>query len=152
RSALQIADDAAQLGANLGVNSTMDASMVTVSAMSRNFPAAMNLMADVVLHPSFPAEEIERQRATRLSNLVQQRSNPNAIATAVFSAALYGESHPYGFTELGTAESNKQITRDELQAFWRSHFVPSNAALIVAGAITLPELRKLAENTLGAWN
>ena len=65
------------------------------------------------------------------------------------AAALYGLEHPYGFAELGTAESIKRVTRDELQGFWRRQFVPGNAALVVAGAITLPELRKLAESAFG---
>jgi len=151
KNALQIADAAAQLGATMGVDSSMDASTVSTAALARNFAAALGLMADVALHPSFPAEEVERQRAARLADLVQRRSSPPAIATTVFSAALYGTSHPYGFTELGTVESNKRMTRDELQTFWRSHFSPANAALVVSGAITLPELRRLAESEFGSW-
>ena len=91
-------------------------------------------MADVVRHPSFPAEEIERQRASRLASLVQQRENPNAVAAAVMAAALYGPAHPYGYTELGTEPSNKAMTRDDMQKFWSQNFVPNNAALIVSGA------------------
>ena len=52
----------------------------------------------------------------------------------------------------GTVESNKQVTREDLQAFWRQHFVPGNAALVVTGAITVAELRKLAETTFGGWS
>ena len=70
----------------------------------------LTLLADVVRHPSFPAEEIERQRASRLAQLVQQRENPDAVANAVMAAALYGAAHPYGFTELGTEASNKAMT------------------------------------------
>ncbi len=151
RSALQVADDAAQLGTTIDVASTMDASTVTTSALSRNFPAALNLLADVALRPGFPAAEVERQRTVRLANIVQQRGNPQVVASAVFAAALYGPAHPYAFTEIGTAEANKSITRDELQAFWRRHFVPQNAALVVAGAITQAELKQLAEKEFGAW-
>jgi zinc protease len=70
----------------------------------------------------------------------------------VLATALYGRSHPYGFTELGTAESNRQITRDELQDFWRRNFVPANAALVVAGAITLADLRRLTDAAFGQWS
>jgi zinc protease len=152
RSALQLADDVAQIGATLRVASTMDESTVTTASLARNFPAALNLIADVALHPSFPNEEVERQRTLRLGNLVQQRSNSAVVVNAVLSASLYGQSHPYGFTELGTAESNKKITRDEIQAFWRRHVVPSNAALVVAGAMTLPELRRLVERAFAEWS
>src|SRR5262249_12539235 len=114
RTAPQIADDLAQIGASLTAASTMDASRVTVSSLSRNFPAALQLLADVVLHPSFPAAEVERQQASRLASLVQQRSNPTAIANAAVAAALYGPQHPYGYTESGTTDSTKRITRDDL--------------------------------------
>ena len=123
----------------------MDSSTITTSSLARNFPAALNILADVALRSTFPAEEVERIRAARLADVVQQRSNPNIIATNVTSAALYGLEHPYGFAQLGTADSIKRVTRDDLHGFWRSQFVPGNAALVVAGSITLPELRKLAE-------
>ena len=76
RSAPEIADAAAQLGATLTTASSMDASTVGTTALRENFPAALDLLADVALHPSFPAAEVERQRASRLASLVQQRENP----------------------------------------------------------------------------
>ena len=124
---------------------------MTVTSLHRNFPAALALLADVSLRPSFPTEEVERIRAARLADLVQQRGNPTAVAGNVMALALYGDAHPYGFSELGTVASNKGLSRDDLQAFWRRHFVPGNAALVVAGPITIPELRKAVEATLGSW-
>jgi zinc protease len=123
---------------------------VTTTSLSRNFPHALALLAEVVTRPSFPGEEVERIRAARLADLVQQRSNPTFVATNATSATLYG-AHPYGFGELGTVESNKALSRDDLQAFWRERFVPGNAALVVSGSIALPELRKLTENAFAAW-
>ena len=151
RNALQLAEEVAQIGASLDTGTSRDATTVSTSSLSRNFPAALALVADVALRPSFPAEEVERVRATRLASLVEQRGNPVQIAGNVMGKALYG-THQYGFSELGTVESNKQLTRDDLQAFWKQHFVPGNAALVVTGAITVPELRKLAETTFGAWS
>jgi len=151
RSAPQLADDSAQIGVTLGLNSSMDSSTVSVASLARNFPSALNLLADVVMNPAFPNEEVERQRAVRLANLAQQRGNPAIVVSTAMAAALYGSAHPYGFTELGTQDSNRKITRDELQAFWSRHFVPGNAALVVAGAITPAELRRVAETALGSW-
>ena len=150
RNALQLAEEVAQIGASLTTGTSRDATTVATSSLSRNFPAALALVADVALRPTFPAEEVERVRATRLSNLVEQRGNPVQIVTNVAGKVLYG-THQYGFSELGTVESNKQLTRDDLQAFWRQHFVPGNAALVVTGAITVPELRKLTQSTFGSW-
>jgi zinc protease len=150
RNAMQLAEEVAQIGASLNAGTSRDATTVSTSSLSRNFPAALALVADVALRPNFPAEEVERVRATRLAELVEQRGNPVQIVGNVTGKALYG-THQYGFSETGTVESNKQLTRDDLQAFWRQHFVPGNAALVVTGAISVPELRKLAETAFGAW-
>jgi zinc protease len=150
RNAMQLAEEVAQIGASLSTSTSRDAMTVSTSSLSRNFPAALALAADVALRPSFPAEEVERVRATRLADLVEQRANPVQVVGNVMGKALYG-THQYGFSELGTAESNKQFTRDDLQAFWRQHFVPANAALVVTGSLSVPELRKLAETTFGSW-
>jgi zinc protease len=151
RTALQIADEAAQLGANLTTSSGADATQISTATLSRTFPQMLALIADVVRNPSFPLEEIERQRASRLAQIVQQRDNPNAIASAVTAAALYGPTHPLGYVEIGTEASNTAMTADDMRAFWSKNFVPNNAALVVSGRISEAELRPLVEKLFGDW-
>jgi zinc protease len=151
RSALQIADQVAQLGASLRTTSTMDSTQTRGTSLRRNFEGLLGLIADVNRHPAFPAQEIERQRASRIGSLAQQRESPGAVANVAMFAALYGPSHPYGYAELGTEASNKAMTKDDLQAFWSQNFVPNNAALIVSGQITEAELRPLVEKAFGDW-
>lgn len=151
RSALQIADEVARLGGSLNTGSTMDASQVTASSLRRNFPELLDIMADVTRQPSFPTEEVERQRASRLGSLLQQRENPNAVASLVASAVIYGEKHPYGFPELGTEASNKTMSREDMHGFWSRNFVPNNAAFVVSGQITRDELRPTIEKAFGTW-
>ncbi len=152
RSALQIADELAQLGASLNTSSSMDSTTVSARSLSKNIATMLDLMADVALRPSFPLEEIERQRASRLAQIVQQRDNPAQLAAHVASAALYGSRHPYGFPEIGTDASVKAIVRDDMVAFWKQNFTPNNAALVVAGDISMADLRMLAEGAFGAWS
>jgi zinc protease len=151
RSALEIADEIAGLGGSLTSASTMDVTQVSARSLRRTFPALLEVMADIVRRPAFPAAEVDRQRARRLASLVQQRENPNAVAATAMAAALYGSGHPYGYTELGTEASNRALMRDDFEAFWRQHFVPSNAALVVSGQITTAELRPLVEKAFGDW-
>jgi zinc protease len=151
RSALQIADQVAQLGASLRTMSTMDSTQTRGTSLRRNFEGLLELIADVNRHPAFPAQEIERQRASRLGSLAQQRDEPSAVANAATFAALYGPSHPYGYLELGTEASNKGMSKDDLQAFWTQNFVPNNAALVVSGQITEADLRPLVEKSFGDW-
>jgi zinc protease len=151
RNALQIADDTAQIGASMDTSSTKDDSSITVQALRKNFPAALDLLADVALHPNFPQAEVERERASRAAGFAQQRQDPNVIASVVAVSALFGPKSSYGFIESGTEESVKSITRDDLVGFWKQSFVPNNAALIVAGAITETDLRALVDKTFGSW-
>ena len=151
RNALQIADDVARLGASLGTSSSMDATTISSRSLTKNFPATLEILSDVVLNPSFPAEEIERQRASRLAGLVQQRDNPAQVAAQVTAAALYGPKHPYGYSEVGTEASVKVLSKADMEAFWKQNFVPNNAALVVAGDISMDQLKALAEKTMGSW-
>ena len=152
RSTLQLAEDVAAIGASLSTSSTSDASGINVRTLKKNADAAFDLVADVALQPSFAAKELDRVRNNRLTQILQQRDNPNALASKVFNNALYGANHPYGFTELGTEESIKGITRDDMLKFWQVGYVPENAALIVAGDLTENELRALAEKHFGKWS
>jgi len=151
RSAPQIADEVAQLGAFLGTGSSADSSSVELLALKSTFGAALDVLADVVQHPTFPDEEVERQRAARVGDLAQLRENPPAVAALVEAAALYGARHPYGYGELGTEAALKATTRDDLRQFWRSHYAPENAALVVAGDIRADQLQALAQAKFGAW-
>lgn len=151
RTALKIADEAARLGATLGTGSEMDSVELSVRSMKRNFAAALDLLADVSLHPSFPEEELERQRSSRLASLLQRRENPRDAAETVLAAVLYGPKHPYGYAEIGTEASVRGMQREDLLGFWKKNLVPNNAALVVAGDITRAELEALAKREFGAW-
>jgi len=152
RPALEIANAAAQIGATIATGSSSDSSSIAMRTLKNNVDTAFDLLSDVTLNPSFASNEIERIRNDRLTQLRQQRDNPNAIATRVFSQVVYGDKHPYGFIELGTSDSLKVLSRDDLVGFWKAGYVPQNAALIVAGDLTSPELRALAEKYFGKWS
>jgi zinc protease len=151
RNATRIADDVAQLGASLGTASSKDGSFVTVSALPRNFAAALDIAADVAIRPNFPEEEVTRQRATQQASIVASRQDPSTIAASAATFALYGAIHPYAFNEFGTPASVNAIKRDDLVAFWKRAFVPSNAALLVASPMNEAELRPLVEKAFGGW-
>jgi zinc protease len=151
RNALQIADEVAYLGAGLSAGAGADSSYVSGSSLKKNFPALLDLMSDVTLRPAFPAAEVERERASRLAALVQARDDANATAGRVLQAALYGDKHPYGFSDLGTEAAIKNFKREDMQALWKKTFIPNNAALVVAGNISGAEIKSLAEKYFGAW-
>ena len=151
RDATQIADETALLGASLNTNATRDDSSVSVSSLSKNFPAALDLLADIALHPSFPQAEIDRRRASRLASLVDEDGNAGAVVNRLMFQVLYGPKHPYGYENIGTEASLKAVTRDDMLNFWKTNYVPNNAALVVAGNISAEDLKALAQKEFGGW-
>jgi zinc protease len=151
RSPLKIATDADQIGASVSTGSSTDMSYIAMRSLKRNVDAAFDLVSDILLNPAFSPEEIERIRNDRLIHILQQKDNPGVMATKVFFNAVYGPGHPYGYTEIGTEESNRSITRTLLAAFYQAGYTASNAALIAAGDITESELLALSEKYFGKW-
>jgi zinc protease len=151
RNAIQIADEAALLGTGLSSHASMDASSVGGSSLTKNFPGVLDLISDVVLHPTFPPDEVERQRASRLAAFADERSDPDTIIARTAVSALFGPKSPYGYDNAGTEPSVKAMTREDMMNFWKTHYVPSNAALVVSGNIPVKDLKSLAESKFAAW-
>ncbi len=151
RSAPKIADDVDQIGAVLNTYSTSDKSEVSIRTLTRTQDAGFSLLSDLVLNPAFDPKEIERVRSLRLTNILQEKDDPNTLARKASYLELYGPKHPYGYLESGTEEATKAITREDLEKFWKAGYVPGNSALVVAGDITQPELKQLAEKYFGKW-
>jgi zinc protease len=153
RNALQISDELQTLGANLGSGSNLDMSSVRLSALKDNLDASLALYADVILNPTFPAEELERLRRRRLAQIQQEKAQPFGMALRVFPKLLYGEGHAYGnpFTGSGTAETVKNMTRDDMVKFHSDWFMPNNATLVVVGDTTIDEIKPKLEALFGSW-
>jgi zinc protease len=151
RSPLAIAADADQIGATLSSGSSTDYSYVATRTLKKNVRAAFGLLSDVLLNPAFDPKEIERIRNDRLIHILQQKDNPGVLAIKVFFDAVYGSSHPYGYVDIGTEESNRAITQELLLSFYNAGYFAANSALIVAGDITESELGALADKYFGAW-
>ena len=151
RNATQIADEAAMLGTALSSGANMDSSSVGSSSLINNFSGLLDLMSDIVLHPTFPPEEVERRRASRLAAFTDERSDPETIVGRASVSALFGPHNPYGYDNSGTEASIKAITREDMLNFWKTNYVPNNAALVVSGNIPADELKGLVESKFGAW-
>jgi zinc protease len=82
---------------------------------------------------------------------MQQRDAPFPTAIRVMNACLFGPSHPYGHTALGTEEALKKISRADMESFYKASYGPKNAALILVGNLTEAEAKKLAQDSFGSW-
>lgn len=151
RSAVEIADEVARLGATLATAASWDASSVTLSALTRNLDGALEVWADVILNPAFSEAEFERVRANVLSSLSRRKDSPPAVANVVLSRVLYGEDHPYGWPQTGVEESIRKLTVADVRRFYATHYQPANVAVIAAGAISEKELRAKLDQAFRPW-
>jgi len=144
----QIAAEVEGLGGSISAYSDNDFLRITVSALAENLPQAMNVLADVVMHSTFPAREVELARTRALSALQIDLSEPGAIAQRAFSHEVYGD-HPYGRNY--TATTLRAITRDDVVGFYDAHVKPQGALLVVAGDVSAAAVRSLAEQAFARW-
>jgi zinc protease len=153
RSALEISDELARLGARFSAGSGIDASTVGISALKENLDASLDIYADLVLNPAFPENELERLRRMRMAQIQQEKTQPVGLAIRVFPKLLYGEGHAYSMplTGSGTEESVGRITRDSLVDYHRTWFKPNNATMIVVGDTTMAEIKPKLERLFRNW-
>jgi zinc protease len=148
RSAEQIADQIDSIGGSLGTGSGTDLSNVYAVVMKDSFAVAMDLVHDVVRNPAFAIEEIDRQKQQAISSLQVNAGDPDYVASVLFDRLVYG-FHPYGVTN--SPQSLAAITRADLQAFHRRHYVPNNMILAIVGDVTSAEAFATAEKVFGGW-
>lgn len=114
------------------------------SSLTKHADTVLGLMADVVLDPTFPEEELEKLRAQTISNLAANETDPSSISSNLRRRVMYGADHPYGDVE--TEESIASITQADLQAYHDTYFRPNVGYLVVVGDITPDEaLEKVTE-------
>jgi len=132
RSALELHDALARLGARLDTDVGADATTLSLTVLSRHLDRALDLVADVVCRPAFDEAEFARVRERRLHRLIQLRDQPSAVADRAFLDLLYPD-HPYGHLAVGTEASLRAVTLDEVRALHDRAYALSEATLIVVG-------------------
>ena len=137
----------ATLTANSGVSSTT--SNVSASGLTDNLDQILDLFAEVIRTPTFPADELERYKSRTLASLPLLRGQPQFLAQERLSQAIYG-THPASLV-LTPSETLKKITSADLARFHAQNYVPNNATLFIAGDVTLKEVLPRLEKVFGDW-
>jgi zinc protease len=151
RSALQIEADLERMGSYLSTGSSREWSLVSLDTLERHLPASMELMADVLLRPTFPPEELERLRKQVLDAILQEKANPNATAGRVVRKVLFGETHPYGWPVGGDESSVEGLQSGDLKTFYSNNYTPSEACLIMVGDVSPEKAKELAARYFADW-
>jgi zinc protease len=118
-----------------------------------NLDKSLDIYADLVLNPAFPANELERLRKMRTAQIQQEKTQPVGLAIRLFPALLYGEGHAYSMplTGSGTEKSVARINRESLVNYHSTWFRPNNATMIVVGDTTMAEIKPKLEKLFAKW-
>src|SRR5687768_7440603 len=149
RSSREIAEETARMGASLSAGANSDYTIVAASALSQFNDRILDLMADVVLHPSFPENEVELAKQNTKESLRQQRAQPSFLASEMVSRVMFGD-HPYSVVA-PTPESIDRSSRDEFVRFHKSKFVPNSAVFIVVGDVRHDDVVRRLESLFSSW-
>ena len=152
RSALEFATALEDVGAALGAGADALATTITGHALTRDFDLVMDLFAEMLRQPSFPAADVERLKGEALAGVTQAKTNPDRVADRAFERLVHPADHPLRprtFEEQEAAIT--ALTRDDLVQFHDRQYGPDRMIVVVVGDVTPDRVREAIEKRLGDW-
>jgi zinc protease len=151
RSAIAISDEYESLGASHGVSCDWDSCAASVKVLASRLGPALDVLADVVLRPTFPDAEIDRLRKRWLAGIQQEQSSPPKMEQNALAAAVFGREHPYGHSIGGQTADIEKLSRAEIERAYKKVFQPRSTTIVVAGDVKADDLKALLEARFGGW-
>jgi zinc protease len=150
RNAEQLAQVVDDLGGSLSPFSGYNAWGVDSQWLAADWRKGISLVAESILEPTFPADELEKARAQTLAGIAQQDDDPMTTASLLLRKTFYG-NHPYGRPSVGTAETVSKLTREDLVNYWASVLQPKNTVIAIYGDFDPARVQKAAEFLFGSF-
>jgi len=144
RSATELAEAAEEIGGSLDASGEVESAEIRGEALARHWEGLLGLIAEVVLEPSFPGEEIERERRLILSQIKTRAETPFTLSLDALLRELYG-SHPYAWPGLGLPSAVGRFARGELVAHYRAVFQAERVVLAVSGQVSHARVVRTSE-------
>ncbi|GIK40623.1 MAG: insulinase family protein [Chloroflexi bacterium] len=151
RTFAEINETIESIGASVYVNSGRHLTGFGGKSLAEDFNVLVEIMSDILLMPTFPAEEAEKVRGQIITGLKEAEDSPRSMAGRYFRELLYGLDHPYGRSANGTLESIPGLSRENLLAFYRQTFHPHDGAVVVVGDVSSQAVYDTLEAALGQW-
>jgi zinc protease len=145
RSASDLAEAIESLGVDLDAGASWDAAYLSLTALRSRLEPALDLLAELILEPTFPDTEVDRVRAQRIAEIVQRRSDPRALATEAIARFIHADQSPFSRALGGVISTVERITRSDLVGFHASRFRPGGATVVAAGDVDPTELSTLLD-------
>ncbi|MBD3218346.1 MAG: hypothetical protein GF310_08720 [candidate division Zixibacteria bacterium] len=150
RSADEVSEEIDFIGGSLGAGAGDDAIYATCKVLTKHLDKGIELLADIMINPIFPEEEIEKQKDQFLGAIMQSKSDPATIRDQQFYKRLFGD-HPYGFTSMGTEETVMLMTEADIKDYYNKYIIPNNAFLLVVGDVQANDVLSTIEKHFSPW-
>ena len=150
RSASQISEAIDFIGGSLGVSGGDDFATARLRVLKKDLRAGFDLLADVLMHPVFAQQEIDRKVKETLASIRQQKDDPGTVAQDAFSKAVFGK-HPYGTVNDDVAAFLPAVTRKDVVSLYERRYGPNNCVLSIVGDITEAEATTLVQEHFKGW-
>lgn len=151
RDANALQSELAYLGASLFTSADWDNLTVSLKVARRNLEPALDLMADIVMRPTFAAAEVRRQRDLRLASLLQQKDQARALGGLAFAQLQFPKGHPYHNSLNGDSVTTAKLDSATVRTFYQGAMRPNRAAFTVVGDVSEPEIARLLGARFSAW-
>lgn len=149
RTAEQIANQIETVGGSIGSDAGNNSFNVSVEVMKPDLKLGIELLADVLLNPSFPANEVELEKKSQIASIKADEDQPTTIARNTLREGLFG-THPYALRSKGTAETTASLTPAQLTQFQREFVTAKNGVIAVFGDVNAEEVKALIEKYFAA--
>ncbi|MBE7551376.1 MAG: insulinase family protein [Anaerolineales bacterium] len=151
RTFAEINETIESIGASVYVNSGRHLTGFGGKSLAEDFNVLVEIMSDILLTPTFPAEEVEKVRGQIITGLKEAEDSPRSMAGRHFREILYGLDHPYGRSANGTLESIPSLSREDLLNFYQQTLHPHDGAIVVVGDVSSQAVYDTLEAALGQW-
>jgi len=138
------------VGGGLEADAGRDGTTVSLAVLKKDLDLGLDLLAEVLLTPTFPEDELRRKVAEIEAALQRSEENPEVVAGRALARLIY-PGHPYAHPVAGTIESVRKLNRDQVVRFHREHYRPDGAAIAVVGEVTADEIRQALSRRLAGW-
>jgi zinc protease len=150
RDLTQLATDEERIGTHVTTGAGMESGVASIDVLTANIAEGMALLADVVEHPGFRADDVDRRCKQRLVGIAQETDNVQSMSRRVGPELVFGDE-PYGRTGTGTVETVGSVTPADISSFYAGHYGSRNSALILAGDVTRAQAEGIAREFFGNW-
>jgi len=138
------------VGGSLEAGAGSDGAAVTLSVLKKDLALGLDLLAEVLRQPTFPADELARKVTSIQGALRRSEQQPETVAARALGRMIF-PGHPYGRPVSGTIESVGRLTREHVTAFYQRHYRPDGANIVAVGDVTVAEIRRELLQRLAAW-